>query len=414
MLLLLAAAQAADPLPFDEALAQLRANSPDLAQAEARVRAARAQVGSVRALLLPTVTVSGAYTRNDQEFILDFADSFPDDLPIEIDFPDPVTLQPLDAWTGAATVTVPLVVPAAWGQLGAASAAVDAVDAGRDGAEAALTLALAQIAVARQVAAGTVAASERALETAQAHHDAIARAVEAGTQPPLARLSAEAEVLRRQQQFAQARADLRAAERAAGALLGGDTPVSVAPPAPDVPDTRRDTAEIQAADAQLTAATRRRTAATLGYAPALAASFTAQASTQPFVTGDDTAWRAQLGLTWTLLDGGARESRLAEAAANVALARASAESARIKVSKDEADAREALEVARTRADLAARQRDVAREAEAVSRRGLAAGTVSPLDARDAAERAFAADIGAEQAQAAVSLAAAALRRARGW
>lgn len=410
MLLLVHAALAAD-LSLADALATLRADNPDLAQARARVAQARAAVGQVRGGLLPTLVASGGYTRNDDEAVLDFADLL-DQIPLDIETPDPVTIQPLDSWSGSATLTVPLVVPSAWGQLGAATAGVDAARAATTNAELTLQTAVVRAAAAQALDEGIVAAARQALQAAEAHATAADRAVAAGTAPPLSATQAATEVLRRQSELAQAEADLAQAERAMGTLLGRAEPVHVALPPVDAPDG--DAApELLAAEAQARAATARHTAAALAYAPVLAASATGTASTAEFITGENTAWRVGVNLSWTLFDGGAREARLADAAAAATMADASVTATRLRVAQAREDAAAALTVARTRLDLARRQATLAADASAIAQRGFAAGTVPSLDVIDAAQRAFDADVGVARAEAAVILASAELRRARG-
>lgn len=402
----------AETLTFDAAVSRLHAESLELAQAEERVRLAKAQATQTRALFLPSVTANAYWLRNDSEIMLDFEKALPD-LPFEMEFPDPIVFQPLDSLNAAGSVTVPLLAPAAWVGASAAGSAVDAADAGYLAARNQLDAALLQVAAAGSVAEGILGASERGLETAQAHLAAAQRAEKAGLLAPVYRMQAEADVLRREQDVAKARADVEAARRAAGVLLAADGPVTVELPAGVPTAMDEEIPEVVAADAMATAARRKQTAQTLTYVPVVGAVFTAMASDEEFLNGENTAWKLQLGLQWTLFDGGAREGRIAEAAAQRRAAEAQAESARLRAAQAVADATDQVELAKVRKELAEKQLVVAREAERISRRGMEEGNVGAIDARDAAERAFLADVAAETAKAGVLVAEANLRRARG-
>ena len=223
----------------------------------------------------------------------------------------------------------------------------------------------------------------------------------------------EADVLRREQDVAKARADLAAARRAAGVLLASEEPVTIELPAAVPTGGEGEVPEVIAADAMATAARRKQTATTLTYVPVVGAVFTGMASDEEFLNGENTQWKVQIGLQWTLFDGGAREGKIAEAAAQRRAAEAQAESARLKAAQAVADAQDQVELARTRDALAQKQLAVAKEAERISRRGLEEGNVGAIDARDAAERVFQADVAAETAKVGVLVAESNLRRAHG-
>ncbi|MCK6527182.1 TolC family protein [Myxococcota bacterium] len=147
--------------------------------------------------------------------------------------------------------------------------------------------------------------------------------------------------------------------------------------------------------------------------PTLSATFGWSASSVDFVTGESTAWRLSLDLSWTLYDGGFRYGRLRQARAQARAAEAALRDQRVQVSRQVRDALADLGVSRERLVLAEKQRALAEEADRTARRGFENGVVSSLDALDASTRLFQADVGLEDARARVGRAAAALRQARG-
>ena len=69
--------------------------------------------------------------------------------------------------------------------------------------------------------------SERAVAVAEEHQRSAARGVTAGTEAPLAVLKAETEVVKRQSDLAQARANRERSHLALGVLLGKTEPMRV-------------------------------------------------------------------------------------------------------------------------------------------------------------------------------------------
>lgn len=415
--LLLPLALAAEPttLTLDEALARLDAQSPELALARARSDEARANALTAMAPLLPAAQVTGSWLRNDEEVVLSFTELI-SKFPVSVDpalLPDDITLQPLDAWQATGALRVPLLSVSGIGDATAARAMADSADRQAAAARLALQAGLVQAAALVEAAGGLAEAAAHAEENATRHRDAMKRAVEAGTQPPLALLAAEAELVRRQSDRVSAEADRDRARRALGTLLGMEEPVRVTLPTTVPVEDWSGSPELAAAEMNQLAAHRALWAARLRYAPTLSGTLYGAASTSPFVTGEQTMWKASVDLSWVIFDGAAREGRLAAAAAKARQADAALSAARLQVSERDASAARELEVARQKVGLAETRFNLAREADLVARRGLEAGTVSPLDARDAAQRLVEAEAGLVAARAGEALAAAALRRARG-
>jgi outer membrane protein TolC len=400
-----------------EAVRRVESDNPDLAAMRAKVEEARAMATIAHAPMLPALSVTGSYARNDKEVSLAFGDLINGlGLPIQIDpskLPDPTVIQPLDAFSVSASARVPILTPSSIGDSMAATSQISAARAAVDSTQLALETAMVQACAMSQAAEGVAEAARRAESVAEAHRDATQRAVDAGTATHLALVQAEADVVRRRSEVVQAEANVDSGRRALGVLLGMDGPVRITVPDLSEDVSARKHPDLIAAEARADAAEKALLAARLRYSPNLSAWGTAAASTSPYVTGNKTLWKVGVDLSWTLVDGGAREGRMAAAVAQAEAARDALRSTQLKLAQAEADAESSLAVARVRLTLANTQRDLAREAETTALRGVSAGTVTALEGRDAEDRAFSADVGVAAAAAQVVVAQAGLRRAKG-
>lgn len=428
---------APEAVPLAEVLRRLDAGNLTLEQARARADEAWGVARQATAAVLPVLSATGSYVRNNEEAKLSMSDVFGtvedaiSDLvgvPVELDtsaLPDDTVIQPLEAFTATLGARLPLFAAQSYADIAAARAAARAAEAGVEVARQQLESAFVQAAWTAGAAEGYVRAGERALASAEAHRDAASRAARAGTGTSLAVLQAEAEVVRRRGDVVEARAGIRKAWRALGSLLGEDGPLRVDVSALEatedsgadvegmVGDALLRRPELRVQDSLRKAARLQVDSAGLRALPTLSASFGWSASSVDFMTGESTAWRLSLDLSWTLYDGGFRYGRLRQARAQVRAADAALRDQRVQVSRQVRDALADLDVSRERLALAEKQRALAEEADRTARRGFENGVVSSLDALDAGTRLFQADVGLEDARARVGRAAAALRQARG-
>lgn len=430
LVLLSALAVAAEPRAYtlEEALAALDAHNPTLARGAAAVEGAKGATLVSAAPALPSFTLGGNYTRNNEEVRFDLSALFDalgtvaamtgQDPP---EAPDPMVLQPLDAWTGQATLRVPLAAPSSWATIAANRHVVRAagaqLDASRDALRGAAVQGIWAEAAAEQLASAQSASVERArqLETT------ATKALTAGTGTRLGVLQTQAELARREGDLLATQATLDKARLSVGALLGVDGPVSVTLPAAAGADALDEDAlvqealgargEVRAAQEQLTAAQGALLAVRLGAAPTVSATGTALASTEPFVTGEDTAWKATVDLSWPILQGGLRAGSAQRAQAAVADAEAALAAAKLSVAKDVRAALADLGAARARVAATDRQRALAEEAAAVAQRGFAEGTVDTPTVLDALDRLDVANALGVDARARLGMAQAALTSA---
>lgn len=423
-LLLPLTATAGEPthLRLDEALARLEAQSPALAAAAARADEAQALHTQALAGVLPTLSATAGYTRNNAEVELDLS-ALADLMELagqlsgqEIDasaMPGKVTLQPLQSVNGAVALRVPLLNVAGWAQLGATQNAADAADEARSAARLGAQAQLLTAALAAGAAESWVGVAEASAERSRRFAATTHKLVDAGVGPPLAALQADAEVVRHDQDLLSARAAREKARLAVGVLLGEAGPVVVDLGTVEVDGGAGERPELRAAAEQVRAAELGLAAARWAALPYVSGSLFASASDVEFPTGEKTAWKATVDLTWPLVAGGQRLGRIDQAEAQLAQARANEAATRLSLTQEAVNARADLDVAKARLELARAQVTLAERAAALAEQGYGAGTVSVTDLLDASDRLDRARFGLVDAEVRVTMATVALRRAQG-
>lgn len=423
-------------LTLDQALERLDAQNLSLAQAKGRAEETRGIVRQAMAAFLPTVSVGGQYVRNSTSAKLSMGailDSIEGGIntisprPVQLDrsqVPGETVIQPLEAFSGQASVRVPLFAANAYHDFLAALESAKAVEASVASARLQLRGALLQAAWWSGAAEETADASERALSISQEHERSAARAVQAGTSAPLAHLQAQTDVVRRESDLVRARAERQRAWLALGVLLGEPKPARIVLPSEPTSfatatterlthDALERRPELRSLEASVRAAQRQVDSAWWRLLPQLSASASAFASNIAYVTGEKTGWRATVELTWALYDGGFRYGRRAQAEGQLAAAWAGLGAQKLEVSQQVLDATRDLEVAKERLRLAARQKELAVEVAASAKRSFSAGLASSLDVLDANDRLYQSEVGQAEARARLGMASAALARVTG-
>lgn len=421
---------------LEEALALLDSQSPALAQVRSRFEEARAVARQAAAPLLPSIALSGSYVRNHDSAEIALGEllaglekglSQATGRPVSFgtsQLPQATAIQPLEAFSGAVALRVPLFDPGSYFAFAAARSAADSAQASAHAQRQQLRLALVQAAWWAQATEDVVAASEQAVAAAREHRESALRLVKAGlTAPKLAELQAETELVRREGDLVSARSARDRAWLAVGVLLGQSEQVRVlvAEAAPAQPvgadelvaEALASRAEIRAREAAVEAARRQLDSAWWRLAPQLSVGASAFASDVAYPTGDKAGWRASVDLSWAVFDGGFRAAKRRQAEAALAAAEAALRAERIAVSQEVLDALRELELAKERLKLAVRQAELAKEAHASARRSYEAGLVGSLDALDASLRTYQAAVGLAEAKARVGVASAGLERAVG-
>ena len=406
-------------MTVDEALKALNADNPSIARAVAAGDGARAGRTIATAGVLPSVSVAGGFTRYDAEVSFDLAPLFE---ALGGTPPDPVVLQPLSAFTANATLRVPLVAPQAWAGIAAANHMIRSADALEQGTRTALQGTAVQGFWTAAAAEGLITAFEASVERSNTLLATAKRAEAAGATTRLPILQAEAELARRQGDLLAARASLEKTRSAIGALLGVDGPVAVDSPSNQENQLDEDTLvasalssrpELIAAREQVEAARARLTGVRAGLAPTVAASATGLASSSAFSTGEKTAWRVGLDLTWVPLAGGLRAGNTEQASAALADAEAAETATRLQISRQVRDAVADVAVAAQRVEASTRQHAAAAEAATMSQRSYDQGTLDAASVIDSLERLDQAEASRVDTHARLGMAHSALRTAIG-
>jgi outer membrane protein TolC len=317
-----------------------------------------------------------------------------------------------------------LVIPNAWADWSAAERAADAAVATAESARLQLRASLAEAAWAAAAAEEIVAVSERAVSVAEEHQRSAARNVAAGTEAPLSVLKAETEVVKRQSDLAQARANCERSHLALGVVLGKPEPTRVLLPSESgseaargveslVDEALQSRPELAAQAAQIRAAQAQKTSARLRWLPQISGSGTVFAADVPYPTGKKQGWRLTLDALWPLYDGGLAFGKRDQAEAALVAAQAGAEAQRIGIAQEVQDTRRDVSVAQERLRLAEQQRDLATAAAASAKRTFEAGVASSLDVLDANDKLYQADVAMADARGRLGIARVALDRALG-
>ena len=409
-------------LSLDDALLELDRQSLTIAQARARTEEAAGFTRQVLSAALPTLTAAGAYTRNSDQAAAPIGQLLARVNPGAPPVSD-LVIQPAEVLSAIGTLRVPIVAPSTWADVAAARSSERAAGASAQSIRLQVRLSLIQAAWSASAGEETVAATERAVESAEEQVRLAERALAAGTGVPLSVLQARTEAVKRRSDLARATADLGRARLALGVLLGRTEPVRI-PLAPAQPPAALDPRalseealgrrpEVPATAAQVEAAERQLTSARLRLVPQLSAYASAFAQDSPLPTGRNDGWRLTVDLTWPLYDGGFRYGRARQAEGAIAETRAAAEAQRIEIVQQVQDAARDVGVAAERLRLAEDQVKLASEAAATARRGFAAGISSSLDVLDANDRLYQSEVGLADARARLGIALAALDRASG-
>jgi outer membrane protein TolC len=239
----------------------------------------------------------------------------------------------------------------------------------------------------------TMGVAERLLEIARRQeHDARVR-YEAGAIAKVGLIRAQIDRARAEEDVKRARAQFLSAKVALASLLARDNAFDVeAPPEPSLPATELDPLvseaiqnrpDVKAAHIQQRAERENRSAQWSRYIPDLQAFGQYQWANIEGPNGNNDAWFGGLQLQWTLLDGFRRESDIREANARVAEARARAEASVVQVRQEVTQALLDLELARSNAQKAKEQRDLAAENQRLVDVAYRAGTATAVEQADA-------------------------------
>ena len=406
------------PLALASAVALALARNPSVAEAEARVEAARALGRQARSGFWPRADLEASYTVTDNSalafsYILNqraFAPS--------LDFNDVDTVDDLNL---AATVELPLFTGFA------RSSAVDAAERGLEAARAGRSVVLHRLSAetARAwlgafAARRFVEASRAGVEGLEAAVEVARRRFEAGTLLRQAVLEIEVRLAAAREQLGRAENGEALAKEALRALLHVDegTPLELAElpdPAPPPPPGERAEAPpaLQAAKSAVEAADAAVGRAESGWWPQVGLRGSVIYDRGFIEDGDKLSYVAGLGVTWSVWDGFETSGRVDEARAEAAERRAALDRLDRRLRLAVAEARIRVRDARARVEQSTRAIELAEESVDLVRTRFEEGVALPTQLIDAETELTRARVRRARAEADLGVAAVELRRALG-
>lgn len=425
----LVAAAPGPTLTLDQALDQAKTKNLDLQTARARLDQAHEISGKVWAGYLPQIALGASYTRNQYGAAIDMptgyyirdmgspvagGPAFDPTRPVGVDNPpgepsnyvmipsgyDALEIQKKDQLGAQVTVTQALLVPALWPAIENAYVAEEVAELGVANAEHEILFAVAQLYYGAAGLKEVVAVQERLLENARTREKDAKVRVDAGTVPTIFLIRAQIDRARSEQDLLRAQNAFASARVALSTLLDRDADFDVErPPEPEGAVAGDPTAldgrpDVKLARRSLDLAQGADDGVLYKYLPNLVLQGLWRiANTKGFSDSYD-YWALTLALSWTIWDGGSRESEQREASARVReadLARQATERrARDEVTRAKLDLDSALS-ARVKAD---EQRRLAQENMRLVTVSYQSGTATQVELSDATTALAAAEVGA--------------------
>ncbi len=417
---LLAAALAALPPPLAHFLAAARARNHALGISRAQLAEQEEAVQQAMAALTPVLQVSGSYTRNQYAAVI----SLPSNL-LGLGPPGALTsltIQPYNAVTAAAGLSIPIFSAPAWERYAEAKKAREVADASERASDADVLLSTARAYYDVVGAQGVADAAQRSVATARDNLRVTETKLAAGTANRLAVDRARVDVARAEQTVATSNQALALARRNLETLAGEALSGPLAAPDEGTPPPRAEgdlvaEAEGQRAEVvQASAALEQQELALREAWSVLVPSVTGSAqehyTNAPGFITENEFWTAGASLSWAL-DPIGMPAAIRRARAAVAEQRERLLQIRDTVRDDVHTAWLEVEADRARRDESRSEVQSAREALAITREQYQAGTATSLDVSQAQRDAFTAEATLAQSQAALAGALLSLQKAAG-
>lgn len=431
MLLLVGGNAQAAPVSLDAAIAAAMGDSVDVALARERTREQETLKGQAWALLSPRLSAQGTYTVNEYEIALDpstfgdpqaqvdaqadlfegigdsfgglsdpaapfiaqgWADAAQALRETQVDAGSPIVIQQKTAWAGNLSLVQPLFTASALPTLRGAYETIDVAELQEQRTlqqlRAGVTRAYYGLATSRQAAV----LAEQGLASARNHLDLATRQVDAGLQPPRARIQAQLAVARAERDQAAAAERITGAELAFLRLTGlpRDSELTMPPPVEVVTDlgeavTRATTVrpDIQAAVGRHRVADLTVKAKNLEWLPTLNGRFTYSYSENQGFQDEPTLWMAVLSADWTIWDGGLRIAQSKQYASRRRQAELAARQARDIAEEEVRVAWDGYQRAVRALAATAGEVALAEENLRLAEEGLGAGSTTWLEVEDA-------------------------------
>jgi outer membrane protein TolC len=295
-----------------------------------------------------------------------------------------------------------IIAPQGWFAIASAGAAERAAAGQIEASRRDVLFGVAQVFYAAAGARQAISVAERLLAlNVDRERDSRVR-YQAGTTPKMSLLRSEIDRASAEQDLKRAQNAYGSAKVALAALIDRkDTDFDVALPPPP-PSAGEPTAlearaleirpDVQAAREQVSLAERNRNGVIARYAPALGAFARWQWANLAGFTGKDTTWSAGLSATWTLLDGGLRESDLRDAESKLVESRAALRSTENRATEEVRSAELDLDSAVANRAKSQERVDLSRENYKLADVNFRAGAATYLEVADAATQLTSAEV----------------------
>jgi outer membrane protein TolC len=403
-------------LPLPVALADARANSPDLAVLAERIVQARNDVSRAWAQLKPTLTGTGSYTHNSAG-------------PPVFTFVPPAGFETIEGSPNTVAGALSLQVPVFNGRVfPAAATARQLVEVARlteTQQRQELLLAVASTYYSGVQLLELAKVAYRTAQNTRDHAiDAQAR-FEAGQIQRSAAVRARVDVLRADEEVRRAVYSYASTKSQLAQLVGRrDTAFELEPPREPPPEVRgelgelleralRERPEMAAARANVEIAARLKTDAWAQFLPTLGFNATGRYNSQPDFESNHLTWALTLALTLPLYDGGLRYVALRDADSRKREAQAHERGQSARIEDELRRARLDLESARALRGETEQALLYARENETLVRAQFEAGTATQVEVSDAESALFQSEQTAIQQRLAVQLASLRVAKAVG-
>ncbi len=440
-------------ITYERALEMAKEKNLDLKAAEARLEQANEMSRKAWAGYLPSITASGAYVRNQYENVMPLPSGYyirnlepgmpnpngptfdptqppslsnppgsPSDSFLVPSGVSEVVMQPLAQIQGQIQLNQALIVPSLFGAIRATYAAEKVARLNVENAQREVLFAVAQLYYGAVGLKQALDVQRRLLEANLAHERDANIRVSAGALPRIASIRAQIDRARAEQDVRRAENALAAAKIALATMLQYDGDFDLEDP-PEPPSTsgegellraaveeRRD---VLAAKASVELAERQKNATRLQYLPSLVGSAAYRYVDYDGFVGEHYSWMLTLGLSWTLWDGGLRESTLRETEAKLVEARASARSSERQAIDEVRRTLLDLKSARANRTKAEEQSNLARENMRLVEVNYRSGVATQLDLTDATTQLGTAELGSVAERLNAQLAALRLLKAAG-
>lgn len=406
----MAAAQSeTQELTLDQALTMARQANRSLTVERTRLTQAQTSLDLAWTALFPTVAAQGRYTRNNIDFKFQIAQD------------QSVTVQPKNQLDGTVTALVPLIVPAGYAGLQAASASTKVAEAQFEVSQTAILFSVAQAFYAAAIADEVMAARLSNIEVARATVKNAEVRFESGSVTRVDVDRAELALVRAEQAARESRFAQEQAYRALATLTqpSRGLKVRVVPAEPtadqpaDLESALRLRPEFRTLQMSVRAAVAQEKTYAWRWAPTLSAFGNLRAFNYDNFARKQHSWAVGAQLDWVLYDAGVRDVQrhIARTQAEEAVAQSTV--LRDAIADDLANSRGLLETKRHAHTAAERSVALALETLELVRTQYQAGNASQIDLLQAQDGLVSAKESLAQAHFEMAVADLALRRAAG-